>query len=239
MKNIEINTTQNVVIEYKAATVVERALAFLLDQVILWASIGILFLFVSAILNSGKFAFYIVFIPIFFFYTLCWEMFNNGQSPGKMAMGIRVVKINGEDIGFYDYFMRWAFRLIDIFASLGTLAALTITSSPRSQRIGDFLADTAVIKINNSGRLSLDRIMQLSNLENHVVTYPEITQFSEEEMLLIKETAIRFQKYPTEGHQQAVTLLVKKIEDELGIKAFGDRIEFLNILIKDYVALTR
>ena len=239
MKNIEINTTQNVVIEYKASTLIERILAYFLDLVIIWATIGILYVFVAAATHSGQAAFYSVFLPISVFYHLIWEMFNNGQSPGKMALGIRVVKINGEEIGFYDYFMRWAFRLIDITVSAGTIAALTIASSPRSQRIGDFLADTAVIKITNSNRLSLERIMQLNSLENHVATYPEITQLSEEEMLLIKETTVRYAKYPTEGHKKAISALVKKIEDDLEIKAQGDKLEFLNTLIKDYVALTR
>ena len=237
MKNIEINTTQNVVIEYKAATLVDRGLAFILDQLILLAIFIVLYFAFSWLFITVPLSEYLLFIPCF--YSLIWEMFNNGQSPGKMAMGIRVLKINGEEIGFYDYLMRWVFRLVDVYLSLGTLAALTIASSPRSQRIGDFLADTAVIKINDSGRLSFDRIMQLSNLENHVPTYPEITRLSEEEMLLVKEITIRYYKYPTEGHQKAIAQLIKKIEDELGIRATGDRIEFLNTLIKDYVALTR
>ena len=81
--------------------------------------------------------------------------------------------------------------------------------------------------------------MQLNSLENHVVTYPEINQLSEEEMLLIKETAVRYTKYHTEGHSKAISLLVKKLETELDIKANGTHVEFLNTLIKDYVALTR
>ncbi|MBA7517958.1 hypothetical protein ES705_10023 [subsurface metagenome] len=239
MKVIDINTTQNVSIEYKTATLIERVGAYFVDQLIIWASIGVLYLIVSIAVNSPTVAFYFVMVPIFGFYSVAWEIFNNGQSPGKKIFGLRVVKITGEKIGLYDFFMRWAFRLVDIYGTLGTVASLTIASSPRSQRIGDYLADTTVIKINSAGRLSLDRIMQLNHLENHEATYPEVVQFTEEEMLMIKEVAARYTKYPNDSHLKAMNQLIKKIEDYAGIKADGNRLVFLNTLIKDYVALTR
>ncbi|MGD2033946.1 MAG: RDD family protein [Bacteroidales bacterium] len=239
MKTIQINTTQNVSIEYKTATLIERIGAYLIDQIMIWASIGILYLFVSIGVNSPSLAFYLVMVPIFGFYSLAWEILNNGQSPGKKAIGLRVVKFTGEKIGLYDYIMRWAFRLVDIYATLGTIASLTIASSPRSQRIGDYLADTTVINVRAAGRLSLENIMQLGKLENHVITHPEVVQFTEEEMLLIKEVAFRYQKYRNEHHLKAVNQLLQRIEDHAGIKATGDPLAFLNSLIKDYVALTR
>ena len=102
MKIININTTQNVSIEYKTASLIERIGAYFLDQLIIWASIGILYVFVSIAVKSETAAFYLVMVPIFGFYSLAWEIFNNGQSPGKRAFSLRVVKITGEKIGLYD-----------------------------------------------------------------------------------------------------------------------------------------
>ncbi|MBN2820689.1 MAG: RDD family protein, partial [Bacteroidales bacterium] len=192
-KRIDITTTQNVVIDCKAATVFERMLAWLIDAVIIVLSQLVLYLIVLIIFPAGaeNAAGLIILTPIAMCYHLISEMVFNGVSLGKKAMGLRVVKINNEPVSFYDYFMRWAFRLIDIIASLGIISIITITSSPRNQRIGDYLADTTVIKINGQDRLSLSRIQDLDALKSYVPVYPEVVALSEKDMLVIKETLNR------------------------------------------------
>lgn len=240
MKKTDITTTQNVTIEYQLAGYFERLGAYLLDIVIMGLSIFILYLIFRGVFNLSESAtFYLVYIPIFFFYTLAFETFNNGQSLGKMALKIRVVKITGEQAGFFDYLMRWTFRMIDIYFTLGTLVTLTVTSSRKNQRIGDLLADTTVIKLIDANRFSLERILKIDTLSSYSPVYPSVTSFNEDEMLLIKETVDRYNMYPNSGHKEAVNLLVDRIETQLQVKAPKDKTNFLNTLIKDFVALTR
>ncbi len=240
MKKIDIITTQNVTIEYELATVRERATSTLLDLAILAFGSLILFALLASIFNTGKeFNYLYVWIPCSFLYHLLFETLNHGQTPGKKVMKIRVVKITGERPEFFDFMMRTAFRLLDITLSLGTLALITISSSGKGQRLGDFFADTTVVKLININSFSLNRILSMEKLKTYSPKYPEIIKFTEEEMLMIKETLDRSIKYPNENHLEAMDLLISKIEGQLGIVAPQDKREFLNTLIKDYVSLTR
>jgi hypothetical protein len=150
-----------------------------------------------------------------------------------------VVKINGERPGFFDFMMRTAFRLIDVGLTSGTLALITISSSEKGQRLGDFLADTTVIRLANLNRFSLNQLLSMDVLKSYTPVYPEVIKFKEEEMLLIKETLERRKKYPNDSHLDALNKLVKKIEGQLGVVAPMDKVQFLNTLIRDYVSLTR
>jgi hypothetical protein len=178
-------------------------------------------------------------LPVAFFYHLLFETLNHGQTLGKKMLKIRVVKINGERPNFFDFMMRTVFRLIDIMLTAGSLAFITVSSTEKGQRLGDFLADTTVVKLINFNKFSLNRILSMEKLKNYTPVYPGVTKFTEEEMLLIKETLDRIAKYPNDNHMEARDKLVSKIEEQLGIAAPRDKDLFLRTLIKDYVSLTR
>ncbi|HEY4786442.1 MAG TPA: RDD family protein [Bacteroidales bacterium] len=236
MRKINITTTQNVTIEYELATVMERTLSAILDIVFIYVGslilYGILSIFVS-------FNYLVISIPGSFFYHLLMESLNHGQSLGKKIFKIRVVKINGERPGFFDFMMRTTFRLIDITMTLGSLAMITISSSEKGQRLGDFLADTTIIRLINVNRFSLSQLLSIDALKSYNPVYPDVIKFKEEEMLLIKETLERYKKYPNNNHIVALQNLIKKIEGQLNVVAPRDKIQFLNTLIRDYVSLTR
>lgn len=241
VKQIDITTAQNVVIDYKAATVVERFLAWLLDIIFLGLSMLILGIIIFSIFSeeSARTVSIFTITPISLLFHLICEIFFNGVSPGKHIVGLRVVKINSEPVSVYDYFLRWAFRMIDIVGSLGLLAAITVFSSPKNQRLGDYLADTTVIKISKTDRFSLYKITELDSLKDYNPEYPEVLALSEEDMLVIKEVIDRNNKYKNKVYYEILNETIDHIENVLGIKAKTRNINFLKILIKDYVALTR
>ena len=240
MRKIDITTTQNVTIEYELATVMERSIAAILDIIIIYLGTLMLFLIIKLFVDGpvGNYYLYIL-IPGSFFYHLLLESLNHGQSLGKKILKIRVVKITGERPTFFDFLMRSAFRFIDITTTSGTLALITISSSAKGQRLGDFFADTTVIKLINIERISLNRILAMDKLKSYTPSYPDVLKFKEEEMLLIKETLERYIKFSNDSHTEALNMLVKKIEGQLGIVAPKNKTLFLNTLIKDYVSLTR
>ena len=239
MKKVEITTTQNVTFEYNIATVMERIVAWFLDIIFISLASLILGLILGAFNLQNQTLYYIFIAPISIFYSLVMEVFNNGQSLGKMIMNIRVMKLTGEIPGISDYLTRWAFRLIDITMSFGTIAILTIISSVHGQRLGDMLSDMVVIKLQKVGRFGLNRVLDLNKLSDYTPVYPEVTLFNEEDMVLIKETMERYRQYPTKGHKEALELLLKKIQEKLQIDVPADKMNFLRTLIKDYVTLTR
>jgi uncharacterized RDD family membrane protein YckC len=199
MRKIDITTTQNVTIEYELATVQERAISTFLDTVIISLGSLILFGVISAILPYGNdFQYYFVLVPGSFFYHLLFESLNHGQTPGKKIMKLRVVKITGERPEFFDFMMRTVFRFIDLTASLGSMAIILVSSSSKGQRLGDFFADTTVVRLININTFSLNRILSMEKLKQHTPQYPDVVKFTEEEMMLIKETIDRYKKYPND-----------------------------------------
>src|SRR2546423_14572591 len=109
MRTIEITTTQNVTIEYQLAGVRDRIIAFIIDAVIMWLSMVLLLMIMGVALPKElmQYMIYLAILPIFLFYSLASEIFGNGQSWGKKALGIKVVKINGSEAGVSDYLIRW------------------------------------------------------------------------------------------------------------------------------------
>ncbi|PJA06628.1 MAG: RDD family protein [Flavobacteriales bacterium CG_4_10_14_0_2_um_filter_32_8] len=240
MNTIEITTTQNVTIEHELSPLIYRMVAFLLDLIILVVGCSILALVVEGIFGkAADIVMYFTIVPILFFYSLAFEYFNNGQSIGKKALRLRVIKKDGGKVLFLDYAMRWVFRTIDIYGSFGSIASLGIMASSKNQRLGDFLANTVVVRVGKTERMQLNNLLRLNQLENYVPTYPQVINMNEEAMLIVKEVLHKNKTHNNYSHQKALDFLVEKIENELELKAPTDKIRFLNTLLKDYVVLTR
>jgi uncharacterized RDD family membrane protein YckC len=244
MASIEIVTSQNVPIEYELAGLRDRALAFLLDFVIILVAI-ILVEILAAVggIYSQDAMTYIVFlvmVPIFFFYSLCMEIFNDGQSVGKLALRIKVVKLNGSEVTLSDYFIRWMFRMVDIYFSLGSIASMLVGSSDKGQRMGDIVANTTVIRLMPKHVMTLADLLRIGTLDNYTPKFPEVKKLNEEDMLTVKAVIERYNKYPNHAHRQAMEMTAKTIAGHLNLEKIPvNRSEFLKVVLRDYVVLTR
>jgi uncharacterized RDD family membrane protein YckC len=243
MKSIEIKTTQNVLLEYELASLRDRILAYFLDMVCI--AIGILIL---SIIFFSLFSLYgvletvasVIIFCVFLFYSLAFEVFNNGQSLGKKVLRIRVIKTTGEKATFYDYAGRWMFRMIDIYFSFGAIASMLIASSAKAQRIGDIVSNTTVIKLVPSVSLYLEDILRIQSRENYQPVYTQVKQLAEKDVLLIKNALDRSKKYDNAAHEEAIDLLAARLKTILNIReANPDNMRFLQTLINDYIVLTR
>lgn len=249
MKQIEIRTAQNVTIDYELATLWERALSFLIDFIIYFIFYISAFSVVNAIfsweiLSSGGFIDLII-VMLFMFGLLGYHFFMelgfNGQSVGKMALGIRVVRVDGEEAGISAFLLRSLFLVVDFFLSLGILAMLFIVSSTRHQRLGDLTANTTIIRLRTSMRFKLGDILKINTVENYEPQYEEVKRLKEEDMLLIKEVLNRQMRYQNAAHDEALEQMVDKVVETLDIERPKKRhyTAFLRTLIRDYIVLTR
>lgn len=250
MKKVDIITAHNIAIDYEAASVMNRGIAKFLDLlVIMIYTLIIYFILLQILLQSifGSFyideSFYIMLIifqlPVIF-YTILSEYLLKGQTIGKMAMGIRVVKLNGENGNINDYTMRWAFNLIDFWFSAGSIAALFISTTEKGQRLGDVLAQTAVVKNKPEQVYSIKDILNIKDRSKHEPTYLAVSKFTDEDMILIKNAITRVKKYPNEPHKQLVRELAKRAAKELNLEEVPQKkLTFLKTLLQDYIVLTR
>lgn len=242
MRTIEITTTQNVTIEYELASFRDRFFAFFIDFCILSIGLLLLFLFWNWVAGAVtiNYFLYLVMLPIYIFYSLASEVWMNGQSLGKKAIGIKVAKLNGKQPVISDYLIRWAFRLVDIWFSSGTIAALLVNSSISGQRLGDMLAHTTVIKVRSSLNIEIADVLRINSRENYEPQFPQVRSLNESDMLLIKSVIERTKKYNNIAHKEALDLLVNKMKTLLNISETPkDKIAFLKTLLNDYIVLTR
>lgn len=247
MKTIGLRTTQNVFIDYELADVKDRIFAFLIDGLVYGLFVFFIYMMVLSLLSSlmmlGEWIF--TFISIFMFvgwifYHILFEIFNNGQSIGKKAMGIKVVRLDGKEAGVFNFLLRGVFQLVDTLFSAGVIGVVLIASSEKCQRLGDMAANTTVIKTKSTREFTLNDILGIQNIENYEPVYPEVRKLNEEEMLLIKNALNRYHEFPNKSHKEAIISLVDRLEEVLELEEKPQNaITFLKTLLKDYIVLTR
>ena len=121
-----------------------RFVAILIDSIILGVVSGIAAIIIGALtaLRGLVFLFFLVFTFLYF----TWMEGTYGQTVGKVAVKIKVVKEDGSPIDYGDAAVRTILRIIDgIF--LYFIGAILIWSSDKRQRLGDMVAHTIVVKV--------------------------------------------------------------------------------------------
>lgn len=241
MLELQINTTQNVNINFTAASVGERILSYGIDWIIKVAYMIVIFYVVFDIFNIGdqistldtwsQIAIIILFLLPVIFYTLSFETLLDGQTPGKRVMKIQVVKIDGYQASLADYVIRWFFRIVDINMMSGVVALISIISSKKNQRLGDISAGTSVISLKNKVNISHTILENLK--EDYVPSYPSVIRLSDNDARIIKDT---FKTAKKSRDYNTLIKLRSKIMEVAEIKERKQKtdIEFIDVILKDY-----
>ncbi len=234
-------------IELDSAGFLLRTLAFIIDiivKIVLVIFLGIALDFMNLGSNLTLIVVYFTYIPILFFYTFLFELFLHGQTPGKMMVGIFTRMEDGSQMGTDACFTRWFLRVVDVYITMGALAGVLINASEKEQRLGDMMAGTIVTRKKKVSNISLGAIEDLQKNSNYVPKYPQIVNLKEEDVLLIKNAVLRYERYRNSAHNEALLKLTQHIYKLLGIDEKPSRIErnrvaFLRTCVKDYIILTR
>ena len=233
MNTIEIATAHNIVFRYELATTVQRLLAFIVDSFILFVFV----MFVGNLIHNLEAFAYIFITLVVAFYHLTFEVFNKGQSPGKMLVKLRVVTLKGGTPTPYDYLLRWVFRMIDIMGSLGSLAVISISSSERNQRIGDILAQTTVISLQSDLGVSLESLNDFTKVDD--IKYPGVTRYNDNDMLFLKISLNRYVTNPSDSNKEVLLKISEKLVHDLELPKTNHSIDFLKQILSEYIVLTR
>ncbi|MBZ0327303.1 MAG: RDD family protein [Altibacter sp.] len=232
MDNFQIETAQNVNIVQNVAGVGERILAYLIDSAIIVIYVILVVILVSWLdVSDDGFIFLLIMtfgLPVFV-YHLLWETFWNGRSPGKAAMKLRVVKLDGSKPAFSNYFIRWLIRLVDVSVTSGALAVVTILLNGKGQRLGDVAATTTVITEKKTIHFSETLLSDIP--EDYKPTYPQVTVFTDSEMQTIKSV---FTRAKFNGNHNVILKLSKRIAKVMDITEEETPIAFIDKVIKDY-----
>ncbi len=232
MNKINIETAQNVYIEYEVASLAIRYIAAFIDF-----TIGIAYFMVASFLLSlfvwefdNWSSWFMLFVSLpFLFYHLFFEVFFQGQSIGKRVMRIKVVKVDGTQVTMGDYLTRWVFRMVETLPSLGGIAILAILFNGKGQRLGDMAAGTTVVSVNN--RVYLGEVIFRGREKDYEITYPEVRNFNDHDIAIIRDVLIDAIKVK---NKKVVIELANKVARELGVEVERSPVRFLQRVLKDY-----
>ncbi|MBP8790780.1 MAG: RDD family protein [Breznakibacter sp.] len=235
MENIKITTAQNVLLNYRLASFGDRILAYLIDIFIV-GSLTLLIVFLLSMADSLNTAIaLIIALPGLFYHLLC-EFFFNGQSLGKMAIKIRVEKIDGQPLTFGSCFLRWLLRLVDFTLSSGSVAVLTILITGKGQRLGDMAAGTTVVKIDD--RPLWQKTIYETVPADYQPVYDSAMLLTDAEVQTIKdvlELAKNDRDYSAIGAPFPLAIKMRDaIAKKLNVTPQGNSIQFLQTILTDY-----
>lgn len=240
MVELQINTTQNVNINFTAASVGERILAYVIDWIIKIAYIIVIYQITFKLFKLDEFlmgmdrwsqiAVYLIFYLPAIFYTLIFETFLDGQTIGKRILKIKVVKIDGYQASLADYIVRWFFRIIDLNLMTGVVALISIIASDKNQRLGDITAGTAVISLKDKVNINHTILEELKT--DYLPTYPSVIKLSDNDIRIIKDTFLTAKK---SKDYSTLIKLRDKILEVIDVKEKqGSDIQFIDTILKDY-----
>lgn len=235
MDYVNIQTAQNVAIQYEIASLGDRIGAYLLDLLILLAYILLTDLIINYIpeFSGSTVLEVIVSLPVFF-YDLVMEIVADGQSIGKKVLNIKVVMLDGTQPNIGAYFLRWLLRVVDFSLCCGTIATIAIAAGGRGQRLGDIAAGTTVVKLRE--RVKLEQITIAQVQDNYTPQYPQVIQLSDNDIAIIRETLRTALKQNNDSLLDALTV---KVCGLINVEKPANPQEFLKTVLKDYTRLTQ
>jgi uncharacterized RDD family membrane protein YckC len=168
---ISIVTPENITFDYHVAGPFQRAFAFLIDIGIRTAilfGLYILSLIIDYQLGGiGHAMFQVAQLIVIWMYGILFEIYMNGQTPGKRIVGLRSVTVDGKPMNAMQAVLRNMLRMADTFplvapAAFGVnwgnspvfqlsfiptfmVGLLVMSMNKRFQRLGDLVAGTMVI----------------------------------------------------------------------------------------------
>lgn len=142
---IRMETPEGIFLLLRPAGLIPRAVAFSVDLLIRALILGVLFLLLRPF---DKFGMGLSALALFFvtwWYMVLFEVLNQGRSPGKSLMGLRVVNDDGTPIGWSASLLRNLLRFVDMLPFGYSIGAFTCLQHPLFKRLGDLAAGTLVI----------------------------------------------------------------------------------------------
>lgn len=165
---LKVETPEAMDVYLRPATVFARSGAYGVDLLIrmVWLMVSMWLLAMSFAQFAEGLFYFLMLVNIFFvtwLYHVLFEVFWNGQTPGKLVFGLRVVNDNGTRVGWAASLLRNLVRLVDMLPFLYGVGMAVSLNQPHGRRLGDLLASTVVV-YTEKGRGKAERL-QLGGVE--------------------------------------------------------------------------
>ncbi len=179
---LQIRTPEGVQFSLPLATPISRALAWWIDVLaIVGISIGLNFLFalfraIAPDWSAGVQA--MLFLAVTLSYGFLFEWLWHGQTPGKKALGIRVLDERGLPLRFGQVVLRNVVRFVDSMPLFYGIGGAAVLFTRHCQRLGDLAAGTVVIRTPRIRPPNLQSVLsgQYNSFRDHPIVENRLRQ---------------------------------------------------------------
>jgi uncharacterized RDD family membrane protein YckC len=143
--HISVETPESIQLHLIPAGPVPRILAYAIDWSIRMVALILLSWAFSSFDKVGDGIYLIFYFLLEWFYCVFFEMFRNGMTPGKKALGLQVVHDDGTPLGWGASILRNILRAADFFPFAYLFGIISMITSQSFKRLGDHVGGTLVV----------------------------------------------------------------------------------------------
>ncbi len=148
---------------------------------------------------------------VFLGYPTVFERFGSGKTPGKAAVGLRVVTTGGQPVSLTTAALRNLFRIVDLLPGFYVAGLASILATSLNQRIGDVVAGTLVIR---EARPRSD-LRYLASVDLPVDRSWDVSAISEAEVIAIRRYFERRPELDEPTQARVAARLALQIKDRI------------------------
>lgn len=231
---IKIQTPESVELEFVLAGIGSRALALVMDYLIITLSLSVLSVVASIFraqfvaiatwlggsTDSVELWLTAIFLALSFAiasgYFVGFECLWQGQTPGKRFSKIRVIRDNGQPEGLFQATLRALVRPVDDSLFLGFFCILL---SQQEKRIGDWLAGTLVVQVGEpESRQDLQISEAAKSLSAYLEEEADMGELLMDDFTIIREYLQRRTSLNSEARKSLSLKLARQVRSVLALE---------------------
>jgi uncharacterized RDD family membrane protein YckC len=250
-----VDTPENIEFAYDIAGIGSRFLAAIIDTLVIGAGLAILGIIAGVVgartgLSRGAAgsviaaAATILSFLILWGYYIVFELVWNGQSVGKRAIGLRVVREGGRPITFLGSAIRNLIRIVDFLPAFYGIGVIVMFIDRRARRLGDLAGGTLVVKERRGvtlESLTTPAIVPaaLAGQPDQAPTLPNIHLLNDQDYNLVQEFLRRRGDLGRDARLRLGAQLASGLQARLGMPQSGDAERFLQYVAAEYQLFRR
>ena len=145
--HLDVVTPEGVALHLPVAGPVPRALAWLIDFALRLAVVFVASIVFGLLGRAGTGSMAVLMFLVYWFYPVAFEVLFDGRSPGKRALGLRVIAADGSPVGWRASFTRNLLRVVDMLPFGYAFGLVACLADPAGRRLGDMIAGTLVVHL--------------------------------------------------------------------------------------------
>jgi uncharacterized RDD family membrane protein YckC len=249
LEKLNIDTPEQIALEFSLATVGSRFLALAVDTLVqigcglvLFAGVGLgAFAASFTPAQAGSWFLAAVVLGLFIIYYGYFAIFEsvwNGQTPGKRFIGLRVIHVSGRPVSVFEAILRNMVRVADQLPGIYAIGIISVFVTQRSQRLGDLAAGTVVV--HEAVAMSGDAAQFTADARRAPAsTQHGALKLTAEEISVIELFVRRRQQLDVFARERAARRIAERIRERLGITERIDDEQLIDEVGAEYKARGR